>query len=107
MSAPTFIDASTFQKPLAELALTMALKVEREGTPLIGAPLYVAIDLGVLLRVSNQTLNLLWYINADERTNEAGFQSIYWVAATPLVRTLIDYLYNITFILRAPAHYGR
>lgn len=106
MSAPIIIDASTFQKPLAELALTMALKIEREGTPLLDAPLYVAIDLGVLLRVSSQTLNLLWYLNADERTNEAGFQSIYWIAALPLVRTLIDNLYNITLILRAPAHYG-
>lgn len=100
------IDASTFQKPLAELAQTMALKVEREGTPLLGAPIYVAIDLGVLLRVSTQTLNLLWYINADVRTNEAGFQPIYWIAATPLVRTLIDNLYNITLILRAPARHG-
>jgi len=105
MSVPT-IDASTFQKPLAELALTMSLKVEREGTPHLAAPVYVAIDLGVLLRVSNQTLNLLWFLNANDRRDDAGFQPIYCVAASPLVRTLIDNLYNITLILRAPAQYG-
>jgi len=67
MDAPQFIDVSTFQKPLAELAVTIALKIEREGAALLGAPLYVAIDIGALLRMSNETLNLLWFINARRR----------------------------------------
>jgi hypothetical protein len=46
MEEPVEIDVSTFQKPLAELAITTALKVEREGQPLLGAPVYVAIDIG-------------------------------------------------------------
>jgi hypothetical protein len=106
MDTPKFIDVSTFQKPLAELALTMALKVEREGAPLLGAPLYVAIDIGALLRMSSETLNLLWFINADE-TQKVGGRPIYLVASLPLVRTLIDNLYNITYILRDPANHGR
>jgi hypothetical protein len=52
MEEPVEIDVSTFQKPLAELAITTALKVEREGQPLLGAPVYVAIDIGVLLHVT-------------------------------------------------------
>src|ERR1039458_4940529 len=106
MDTAKHIDVSTFQKPLAELALTMAFKVEREGAPLMGAPLYVAIDIGALLRMSNETLNLLWFINADE-TAKVGGRPIYSIASLPLVRTLIDNLYNITYILRDPAKHGR
>jgi hypothetical protein len=104
MDAPEFIDVSTFQKPLAELAVTMALKVEREGAALL--PLYAMIDIGALLRMSNETLNLLWFINADE-TQKVGGRPIYSIASLPLVRTLIDNLYNITYILRDPANHGR
>ncbi len=105
---PIHIDASTFQKPLAELALTMAFKVEREGTPLLGAPAYVAVDVGVLLRMSNETLNLLFYINADERVEQdCFFRPIYSIVALPLVRNMIDNLYNITYILEDPIHRGR
>jgi hypothetical protein len=106
MDAPEFIDASTFQKPLAELALTMSLKVEREGSSLL-TPAYVPVDIGVLLRMSNETLNLLWFVNADETQKSAGGRPIYSIASLPLVRTLIDNLYNITFILRDPANHGR
>ena len=106
MDAPQFIDVSTFQKPLAELAVTMALKIEREGAALLGAPLYVAIDIGALLRMSNETLNLLWFINAEE-TLKVGGRPIFSIASLPLVRTLIDNLYNITYILRDPVNHGR
>jgi hypothetical protein len=106
MSAPVFIDVSTFQKPLAELALTLALKVEREGAAQFGGLAHVAIDIGVLLRMSNETLNLLWFVNADETQNSGG-RPIYSIVSLPLVRTLIDNLYNITYILRDPANHGR
>jgi hypothetical protein len=106
LNTPLTIDVSTFQKPLAELAITMALKVEREGKALLGAPAYVAIDIGALLRMSNETLNLLWFINADE-TQKSGARPTYSIAALPLVRTLIDNLYNISYILLDPAGHGR
>ena len=106
MPVPIVIDASTFQKPLGELAVTMALKIEREAMSLIGAPMYVPIDIGVLLRSSNETLNLLWYINADETQTQPGFRPIYSIVSASLVRNLIDNLYNITFILRDPPHNG-
>lgn len=109
MSDPFSIDVSQFQKSLASLALTMSLKVEREGTAALNAPPYVAIHIGVLLRSSNATLNLLWYLNADERTKgeDPYFKQTYIVAAFPLVRNLIDNLYNITFLLEDPNNNGR
>jgi hypothetical protein len=39
-TAPITIDPDTFQYPLAKLATTLVHKVEREGTPLLGAPEY-------------------------------------------------------------------
>jgi hypothetical protein len=104
---PVIIDVSTFQIPLAELALTMALKVEREGTSKLGAPVYVAVDIGALVRISSQTLNLLWFVNADETASSNGHRPIFQIVAMPLVRTLIDNLYNVTYILRSPAANGR
>jgi hypothetical protein len=106
MGTPLTIDVSLFQKLLADLAITMALKVEREGTASLGAPRYVAIDIGALLRMSNETLNLLWFINADE-TQKSGARPTYSIAALPLVRTLIDNLYNVSYILLDPASHGR
>lgn len=106
MDAPTSIDVSKFQKPLAELAVTMSLKIEREATTSFGIPAHAAIDIGALLRMSNETLNLLWFLNADETLKNGG-RSIYMIASLPLVRTLIDNLYNITYILRDPAKHGR
>jgi len=86
----------------------MALKVEREGRAQLSAPIYVPIDIGVLLRSSNETLNLLWYINADEHVNgDPDFRPIYSIASAPLVRNTIDNLYNITYLLQDPIHNGR
>ncbi len=109
MSDSVHIDVSTFQKPLAELALTMSLKIEREGVALLGGPPcdFVAVDIGVLLRMSNETLNLLWFVNADDTLNNPGGRWIYSISSLPLVRTLIDNLYNITFILLDPMKHGR
>jgi hypothetical protein len=49
------IDAKAFQKPLAELGNTIALKAEREGVKLI-EPRYVAIDIYVMIRQGSQNL---------------------------------------------------
>jgi hypothetical protein len=108
MENTTIIDAGTFQKPLAELARTMILKVEREAVKTSGIPAYIAIDIAVLLRISNETLNLLWFINSDENmAASSSSKPIYTVVAFPLVRNMIDNLYNITYILKDPAARGR
>jgi hypothetical protein len=102
------IDASTFQKPLAELARTMILKVEREATKTSGIPPYIPIDIAMLLRMSNETLNLLCFINSDENmAASSSSKPIYTVVVFPLVRNMIDNLYNITYILKDPAARGR
>jgi hypothetical protein len=66
------IDASTFQEPLVKLAEVLAQKVKREAPNLLRAPLYISIDLFVLMRQAMYTYNLLFYLNADERRDKAG-----------------------------------
>ena len=103
MGAPYCIDASTFQRPLLELAETVALKVDREGAGLLSAPGYISLDLFVLMRQAAITVNLLFYLNADERREGDPFWTpAYTFVTAPLVRSIIDCLYNITFILQNP-----
>ena len=62
----------------------------------------------MLLRMSNETLNLLWFINSDENmADTSSGKPIYTVVVFPLVRNMIDNLYNITYILKDPAARGR
>src|SRR6266478_656154 len=97
------INAATFQEPLAKLAEVMAQKVRREGTKYLQAPDFVAEDLFIIVRQALATYHLLFYLNADERRG----QDCYWnnqydVVTAPLVRSMIDCLYNITAILEDP-----
>jgi hypothetical protein len=102
------IDASTFQKPLAQLATTMIFKVEREAPKTSGIPAYILVDIAMLLRISNETLNLLCFVNSDESmAATSSSKPIYTVVVFPLVRNIIDHLYNITYILKDPAVRGR
>lgn len=97
------LDASTFQEPLWRLAEVLAQKVKREAPKLIGPPAYVATDLHVLIRQAMFTYNLLFYLNADERRNNDCFWHIqYSIVTLPLIRNMIDCLYNITAILQNP-----
>jgi hypothetical protein len=101
------IDASTFQHPLEKLAEVMAQKVKRETTHLFAGKGYVAVDLHVLVRHAMYTYNLLFYLNADERREtDCYWRNAYSVIVFPLIRNVIDDLYNITFILQAPAING-
>lgn len=101
------IDAGTFQEPLGKLANTMILKVEREAIKLPNIPTYTAIDIGILLRMSKETLNLLWYLNADETLEPSSTaKPVYTIVVAPLVRNMIDALYNITYILKDPVTLG-
>jgi len=101
------LDATTFQEPLVRLAEVLAQKVKREGPSKLPAPGFVAIDLHVLIRQAMHTYNLLFYLNADERREtDFNWRNVYTMVSLPLIRNMIDCLYNITAILEAPAANG-
>lgn len=103
-SNPTIMNAATFQQPLAELATTLSLKVQREGFRLIPTPVFLCVDVYVLLKQSRHTYDLFFYINADEkRHKEAGWKVAYGAVMLPLIRCMIDCLYTITALLDRPA----
>ena len=53
------------------------------------------------------TCNLLFYLHADERREtDCNWNSAYTFIVAPLVRSLIDCLYNITLILQSPGING-
>jgi hypothetical protein len=101
------IDASTFQKPLKQIAEVLAQKLKREAPKLLAAPGFVAVDLHVLMRQAMYTYDLLFYLNADERREtDPYWRNVYTIVALPLVRNMIDCLYNVTAILQDPAGNG-
>lgn len=101
------IDAKLFQERLGKLAETMAQKVKREGPARLAAPEFVATDIHVMIRQALCTYKLLFYLNADERRKTDSFwQDIYTVVTAPLVRSMIDCLYNVTAILQDPGARG-
>lgn len=101
------IDAKTFQEPLWKLAETMAQIVKREGPKYLRAPAFVAEDIHMMIRQAIATYNLLFYLNADERRDgDCYWNPNYGVVTAPLVRSMIDALYNITLILEDPAENG-
>lgn len=101
------ISASTFQKPLKQLAEVLAQKVKREAPGRLSAPRFVCVDLHVLIRQAMYTYDLLFYLNADERRDtDPYWRNAYTIVALPLVRNMIDCLYNITAILQDPAGKG-
>ena len=98
------LDGRAFQQQLADLANTLALKVQREGPKSIPVPVFLSADIFVLLRQSLHTYDLFFYLNADEkRHKEAGWRVAYGAVVLPLIRCMIDCLYNITAILDNPA----
>jgi hypothetical protein len=101
------LDASTFQEPLVKLAEVLAQKVKREAPRLLAAPSFVSVDLHVLIRQAMYTYNALFYLNADERRKTDPFwRTAYSVVTLPLIRNMIDCLYNITAILQDPGANG-
>jgi hypothetical protein len=100
------LDARTFQRPLGELTNTISLKVEREGVKRL-KPNFAAIDIYMMLRQALRTYDLYFYLNADERReNDADWRVGYSAAILPLIRCMIDCLYNITSILNNPGPKG-
>jgi hypothetical protein len=97
------LDAGAFQEPLVRLAEVLAQKVKREAPKALPAPGFVSFDLHILVRHAMYTYNLLFYLNADERRkNDCYWRAGYSIASLPLIRNMIDCLYNITAILQEP-----
>jgi hypothetical protein len=96
------IDASFFQEQLGKLAEVIAQKVRREAPSMV-APSYITVDMHVMLRQAIYTYHLLFFLNADDNPYR---KTQYSVAAFPLIRSMIDCLYNITAILENPAENG-
>jgi hypothetical protein len=103
MTTKPILDAHTFQQHLRSLANTIALKVEREGPSLPLKPLFVSADITVLIRQALNIYDLFFFVNADERRKkEYDWKVAYAAVILPLVRCMIDCLYNITVILENP-----
>jgi len=104
----TALDASAFQRKLETLAEVLAQKLRREAPKLLGTtPGYVSVDLHVMLRQMIYTYNLFFYLNADERVeNDPYYRKQYSIVMLPLIRNMIDSLYNITAILENPTVKG-
>lgn len=97
------IDASKFSVQLAELATTLALRVEREGH-LTLPNLPVSSDVGMILRQLSETYNLLRFINGEQtRLANSAYRPAYSFVCLPLVRTMIDGFYNVTSLLEDPS----
>ncbi len=100
------LDATTFQEPLGKLAEVIAQKVNREASKILKHS-YVATDLYVLMRQMLHTYALLFYLNADDRRqNDCYWRTSYSIVTLPLIRNMIDGLYNITVILENPSVNG-
>lgn len=98
------MDASKFQMPLGQLANTLAFKVQREGPRLIPNPVFLSHDVFMLIRQAAHTYDLFFYLNADEkRHKEIGWKVAYGAVTLPLIRCMIDCLYNVTAMLDNPA----
>ena len=89
------VNAKTFQEPLWQLVETMAQVMRREGCKYLPGPAFVSEDIHVMIRQSIANYNLLFYLNADERREgDCYWNPKYGVVTAPLVRSMIDALYN-------------
>jgi len=107
IAAKPHLDGRTFQPQLASLANTLTLKVQREGPKILPRPDFVTVDIFVLLRQALHTYDLFFFLNADERRQkDCDWRPAYHAASLPLIRCMIDCLYNITAILKNPGVKG-
>jgi len=104
----TELDAKAFQYKLEELTNMVAYKVQREGESKGLKPGFVTMDIYFQIRLANQIYNLFFYLNSDQRRREdCDWKVAYSVAILPLVRTMIDCLFNVTTILQDPPFFGQ
>jgi hypothetical protein len=95
------IDAKKFQNQLGELATTIAYKVQREGIKIVGSRTAVE-DIYVMVRLTQRTYDLFFYLNADEHRQNPHWRAYYTFVVLPVIRSMIDCLYNITVMLDDP-----
>jgi hypothetical protein len=100
------IDASTFQQKISKLAETVAQKVKREGQSHLSGPIGFQGDIFITVRQARNTYDFLYWTHSDELRSHYGWRDNYIVAAIPLVRTLIDNLFNVTLLLLDPTANG-
>jgi hypothetical protein len=97
------VDASKFSVQVAELAMTLTHKVEREGYGAFGHS-SIPVDTGMILRQLTQTYDLLRFVNGDEtRLDNPSYRKSFSFVVLPLVRTMIDGFYNCTAMLDDPS----
>ncbi len=100
------IDASTYQHQISKLAETFAQKVKREGQNQLLGPDGFHGDIFISLRQARTTYDFLYWVHSDELRSHYGWRDNYTFASAPLVRTLIDNLFNVTLLLQDPATNG-
>jgi hypothetical protein len=97
-------DVSRFQESLASLCRTIRLKLRSEGLRVVPKPVSFCADIHALLGQAGHIYSLFFYLNADEkRHKEAGWSPGIGVTILPLIRTMVDVLYNITALAEVPA----
>jgi hypothetical protein len=106
-SPVVMIDASTYQEGLASIAEVIAEKVKREGIKHLHGPADFQGDIFISIRQAKNTYNFLYWVHSDELRASSGWRDDYIFASAPLVRSLIDNLYNIALLLQDPPRNGR
>jgi len=97
------IDAVPFSQPISDVAEALTNLVEREGVSKLPVPTVIE-DIGMILRQVTATYNAIRWVNADDtRYGLIGYRGSYTVVTLPLVRTIIDGLYNATALLDDPS----
>lgn len=103
----TELNARTFQTQLDRLADTLCYKVQREGQKKISKPLFVIADIYMLMRQAHRIYDLFIYMNSDEhRYKDPHWRIAYSITILPILRCMIDCLYNVTAILKSPGPKG-
>ena len=63
---------------------------------------FAAVDIYILVRQAQRSYDLFFYLNAEEHRAEPGWRAVYTIVALPVIRSMIDCLYNITVMLEDP-----
>jgi hypothetical protein len=101
------LKAKTFQTQLDQLTDTLCYKVQREGAKKLSKPIFVIADIYMLMRQAHQSYRLFIFVNSDEhRTKDPNWRIAYSIAILPIIRCMIDCLYNVTAILQSPGPKG-
>jgi hypothetical protein len=99
----TVIDASKFSQQIADLAVTLSYKVDREGPSVFGSHPMQG-DISAILLQLRETYNLLRFVNGDETRDEnLAYRMSYSFVSLPLIRTMIDGFYNCTALFDDPS----